>query len=136
MFCIQILTVNLIETLKTSFFNTKHTKHTKLHCRKYFSKKSIFPKVRHPNELEVYVRFYGTTNILYILTIIVVLGHSPVSFYYVYIQNKYYLQPYKPRFRHRAGRCFWAGACYSRRIGVGAECDKARERTVFVQGGR
>ena len=46
---------------------------------------------------------------------------------YIYI----YLLRGKPRLRHRTSRCFWAGAFYSRRVVVGAECDKARERTVF-----
>ena len=58
------------------------------------------------------------------------------KYIYIYISLSLSLQRGKPRFRHRASRCVWAGAFCSRRVGVGAKSDKARELTVFVQGGR
>ena len=39
------------------------------------------------------------------------------------------LQRGKPRVRHRAIWCVWAGKLYSWRVGVGAESDKTRERS-------
>ena len=57
--------MNLIETLKTSIYTTKHTWNTKLHVRvSPFFKKSIFSKIRHSNKSAFYADFYCTIKIV------------------------------------------------------------------------
>ena len=46
-------TVNLIETLKTSIYNTKHTQHTELHLR--ITIFIIFPQYICPKIIQFYI---------------------------------------------------------------------------------
>ena len=75
-----MLTLSLIETLKTSIYNTKHTENSKLHFQKYiYSNIHIFQKNGHSKSSDVHVCFYDTFNILLIYIIIIVWVHSQVS---------------------------------------------------------
>ena len=57
----EIFTLNLIETLKPLVYRAKHTNNTKVHLRRSICHFCI-------------ACFYGTTNILFIVTIFIVLG--------------------------------------------------------------
>ena len=63
------MTLNLIETLKTSIDNPKHTQNTKTHF-----KNDIFPKIL---KIGLYADVYSINYVLYILYILyIVEGHT------------------------------------------------------------
>ena len=53
------MTANQIETLKTSIYNPKHIKHTKIH---FDIKNIIFRKFMLKQNSALYVDFYGITS--------------------------------------------------------------------------
>ena len=68
--------MNLIKSFKITIYNTKYTNNTKLHFQKsnWFNTSS-FSKTRHSQKV-FYVESYGTINISYISSIIIVAIYS------------------------------------------------------------
>ena len=77
MFNIQILTLNLIETLKTStyIYNKRHQRYNISFSNFTFVQTSIFSKNRHSNKLLFYAEFDVAINILYNSEITIVVVH-------------------------------------------------------------
>ena len=64
---IQKITLNLIETPRTSIYIAKTTKNTKLHFRSsHFIKNPYLLKTRHSKKSAFYADVYGTINIFHI----------------------------------------------------------------------
>ena len=74
---IQNLSVDLIETLKTTIYNTKQTQNSKLHVRHlYLFQQKAYLSKKDIRDFSVYAGFYRTLYIIYISTMLIVEGHT------------------------------------------------------------